>query len=206
MNPEQLLWLTLTSAMVSVGERAKKLLADEEKSGAVPSPGVKPEATLPPDFLTKLDHALQSAKGTTPPPAIVAAAAFGEGDEEIFRGARQRVAWYFRLHLVMAIGLIVIFFGGTAGAVISGIAGGASSWSLVFGGMSLASVFGLFVARPLQMVREAIVTSTRLDLLQFRWTQLAKDCAALPVLRQQMDCRSGAWDTVLKELNTILRG
>jgi hypothetical protein len=206
MNSEQMLWSTLTSAMIPVAKRAISLLTDKEKTGTPASPGVTGDAALPADYLSKLEHSLQSATGTAAPPSILAAAAFSEGEDEVFRRAHQRVAWYFRLHFVMAIGLIVIFLGGAAGTVISGIVGGVSIWSAVFGSLSVASAFGLFVARPLQMVREAVVTSTRLELLQFRWTQLAKDCAALPALKKQMQCRSDAWETAIKELTAILKG
>jgi hypothetical protein len=192
--------------MVPVAERSRKLLTDRAKSAGAAGPTAAAQAALPPAFIARLEQAVQSVgSGGKPPPGIVAAAAFGEGEEEVCRGARARVAWYFRLNLVLAIGLIVIFLGGAGGAVVSGIVKGVSAWAAVFGGVSLASVFGLFVARPLKMVKEAIVASTRLDLLQFRWVQLSQDCAGLGTLGEQVDCRSQAWETVIKELNAVVQ-
>src|SRR5215470_8215453 len=112
MKPEAILWSALHSAMRPLAQRAYRDLKDIERSGAAATPADAAAA-----FRDQLEQALQSTAVDTAPPGPVAAAALGEGFDGVFSEARRGAAWYFRLHLVMAIGMVVIFLGGAGGAV-----------------------------------------------------------------------------------------
>jgi hypothetical protein len=196
VKPETMLWSVLNSAMRPLAERAYRDLKDTERAAT-------PAAEAAPQFRAQLEQALQSLAAETTVPGPVAAAAFGEDLDGVFRTARARAAWYFALNLALAIGMTGIFLGGVGGAVIAAVGWGANIWAAVFGGLSIVSAFALFITRPLQMVQAALLNMQRIDYLQLRYKQQLQDCSALPRLQQRMDCRTQAWNAMKADLETI---
>jgi hypothetical protein len=199
MNTEQLIWSAFNSAMVPLAQRAVKDLEDVQRGAAVGS-----KVELPTDAGVKLKEALQSINSTAPPLPPVAAVALGEDYDGVFKEARQQVSWYFRLHLVLAIGLIAIFLIGVGGAVVSAIVEkGASIWSAIFGGVSITSAFGIFATRPLQMIQAAIIVANRIDLVQLRYKGDLEDCTQFATLDEKRTCREKAWTAMKQELDLL---
>ncbi len=193
-------WSALNSAMLPLARRAYDDLNDQTKRG-VEAQG---PPDVPPELLAQLGGAVQAAPSGGPPPPLIAAAALGEDYDGVFRAARRRAAWYFALHLVVATGTIVIFLGAGGGAVVSAVGWGVSVWTWVFGGLSVGSAFGWFVTRPLRMLQVALVTITRLDLLQLRHKQRVRDCERHRTLTERMDCRTQAWNALKEELDVLV--
>ncbi len=202
MEANELFWSALNKAMIPVAQRVYDDSTAAHRGKGVPGADGQ---LLTLQFLEKLRQALSASPGSAPSPAPVAAAALGEDYEGVIRDARKRHAWMFRLNFAMASGMILIFLGGAAGAVISAVGWGLNIWTAVFGGTSLVGVFGHFVKSPLQMVYVALMNSTRLDFLCLRYKQLLQKCEQFPTLQEQMDCAERAWEEVRNELDAMLK-
>jgi hypothetical protein len=187
------LWSILNSAMRPLAEEVYRDLRDSERGA--PAGLSQEHATV---IKGELAEALKLPIGDEPPPTPVAVAALSF--DGLFGDARRRAAWYFRLHLLLAIGMVSLFLGGAGGALVSAVGWGINIWAIVFGGLSVTSAFGLFIDRPFQMVYSALVSVQRIDYLQLRYKQLLADCAALPDLQARMDCRANAWNTMRNDL------
>jgi hypothetical protein len=106
----------------------------------------------------------------------------------------------FRLNLGVAIILAIILLGGIAAAVFSAVFLRNSIWSVVFGGVSVADLLGIYVWKPLSVINASLLATQRLEMLQLRLSQQLSTCAQHRNLEERITCQTVVWESIQKEL------
>ena len=118
---------------------------------------------------------------------------------EFYAGARRRIALAFRLSVGLALALAIILFGGIAATIVSGLAGHAA-WSATFGGVSVASLLGVYAYKPLAAISEATVASQRLEIIHAQLANQLKACTEQLDLDKRIRCQTAVWNAIQKEM------
>lgn len=134
----------------------------------------------------------------------VGAMALSISPTAVFLSARRRIDLVFRLNLAIAISLAVLLLGGIGGAIVSGAVFAKPTWALVFGGISVADIIGVYAFKPLAAINEALVATQRLDALHLRLRQQLDTCGQLSDLKERIKCQTTVWDAIQRELATLV--
>ncbi len=130
----------------------------------------------------------------------IGAIALSISSESVLFSARRRIELVFRINLALAIALAVIFMGGIAGAIVSALAFGNSSWILVFGGVSAADILGVLAFKPLKEIHKALIATQRLDILHLSLQKQLELCDQHKDLEDRFRCQTKVWEAIQAEL------
>jgi hypothetical protein len=125
-----------------------------------------------------------------------------DSSPEFYAVSRQRIALAFRLSVGLSVTLAFILFGGIAATIVSGLMGHAA-WSATFGGVSGASLLGIYAYKPLAAISEAVVASQRLEIINARLANQLMECAQQADLDKRIRCQDAVWDAVQKEISAM---
>lgn len=123
--------------------------------------------------------------------------------DHVFRDARRRIDLVFKLNLGVAIILALILLLGLGGAVVSAVFLGRDIWAMVFGGVAMADIIGLFIFKPLTAINAAIIASQRLDVIHLRVREQLTLCNEHADLERRIKCQSKVWDTMQREFAAL---
>ena len=130
----------------------------------------------------------------------IGAIALSISSESVFRSARRRIDLVFRINLALAITLAVILIGGIAGAIVSALVFGNSSWAIVFGGVSVADIIGVLAFKPLKEINRALIATQRLDILHLSLQKRLELCDQHKTLEGRFRCQTEVWEAIQAEL------
>lgn len=142
-------------------------------------------------------------RSLTTPPTEVGATVLAISSDAVFRDARKRIDLVFKLNLALAIILAVILLGGIAGAIISAVFFEKTIWTLVFGGMSVADVIGVYALKPLTAINAAVIATQRLEAIHLRLSEQLKVCAEHEKLDDKIKCQTTVWEAIEHDLSTL---
>ena len=148
---------------------------------------------------------LRRRAGRPPEPlatSVVGAVALSLDPDAVYRDSRRRINAALRLRWAFAIVLASVLVVGIAGVVATALVAGRDTATLVFGGMAFADVLVLALTRPFQLINEAHLDSTRLEVAFLRLRDHLEQCDKLPDSRQ-LTCRGKAWDRMQSELRAL---
>jgi hypothetical protein len=133
----------------------------------------------------------------------VGGAALGISADEVVASARRRIELVFRINLGIAIALAVIFIGGIAGALVSSLVLGKSTWAVAFGGLSTVDLLGVYAFKPLKVINRALVSSQRLDAVHLRLREQLDGCRQLGTMEERMKCQTQIWEAIETQLASL---
>jgi hypothetical protein len=84
---------------------------------------------------------------------------------ELFRSTRQRLSSTWAIGIVMTVVLFVLFISMVVTAVVSGVILDKPMFSIVFGGISFASLLTVVIWKPYEMTFWATITTQRLEMI-----------------------------------------
>jgi hypothetical protein len=122
---------------------------------------------------------------------------------EFFDKARSRIALVFRLNIILSVTLAAILLAAIAAAVVTGLQG-KNTWALIFGGVSVVDIAGVFVLRPLSAITGAVIASQRLEVIHMRLLHQLQSCAAHSDLDKRLKCQTNVWNTIQRELTAMV--
>ena len=125
-----------------------------------------------------------------------------DSSPEFYAVSRQRTALAFRLSIGLSLVLALILFGGIAATIVSGLMGHAA-WTAAFGGVSGASLLGVYVYKPLAAINEAVVASQRMEIINARLASQLKTCAQYHDMDKRIKCQDAVWKAVQKEMSAM---
>jgi hypothetical protein len=134
---------------------------------------------------------------------LIAAVALAISPESVFQDARRRANAVYRFHLVTTIALAGILIGAVICAVVFSVVSREPIWLLVFGGVSAADVLGLYLYKPLTVMRDALVATQRIDTAYLRLQQQLDACSQYTDLTERISCQTAVWDKVTGELTSL---
>ena len=176
--------------MYSIGEivqRSQYLSADTLELSRIATGRVKTSKALPP-----------------PAPAReVGSIALAFSPESVFGEARRRIRLVFRLNLGITVALALILLGGISGSVILGGLLEQSKWALIFGGVSVADLLGVYAFKPLKAIYEALFATQRLDTVHLRLYEQLRSCTEHENLSERINCQTQVWEAIQRELTAI---
>lgn len=83
----------------------------------------------------------------------------------LFESTKQRLGQAWRLGVIMTIVLFALVVALLMAAVVSGLVLNKTTYSIVFGGLSVTSLFTVVIWKPYDMVFRATMTVQRLDMI-----------------------------------------
>jgi hypothetical protein len=92
---------------------------------------------------------------------------------------------------------------GIGGAIYSGLFLHSNVWPLVFGGVTVVDLAGVYVLKPVAAINRALLATQQIDLLYLRLREGLKDCESLPDPKAFIECRNAVWDRVWADLSAL---
>lgn len=136
--------------------------------------------------------------------ANIAPAAADSPDQirALFKETKKRLALGWNVGLIMTIVLFAVFVGMAITAVVTGLVFDKPTYSIIFGGVSAASFFGVVIWKPYDKMFQTIATLQRLDIvlagLEERWVA----CRARPE-QDRASCIAEANQAALDQMAQI---
>jgi hypothetical protein len=121
----------------------------------------------------------------------------------VFSDARKRIERVFRLNVILLLALAVLLLIGIGGAIYSALVWQQNMWTLIFGGVAVADVIGIYVFKPITAINRALVSTQQLDLLYLRLREGLKGCEELQDVNEKLACRDALWDKVWEDLSAL---
>jgi hypothetical protein len=118
---------------------------------------------------------------------------------DFFLTARKRIALAFRLNVSLALALAFILLGGIV-LSIGGALTGHGGLSVVFAGVSVADLLGVYAFKPLAEISSTVVASQRLEIIHMRLLNQLLSCAEQPDLEKRLCCQADVWNAIQRDL------
>ncbi len=134
--------------------------------------------------------------------AITRAGAALDSDA-VFSDARQRIERVFRLNVILLLTLALLLLVGIGGAIYSALFLDQNTWTLVFGGVAVADLIGIYVFKPITAINRALVSTQQLDMLYLRLREGLRGCDTLADVNEKLACRDKVWDKVWEDLSAL---
>jgi hypothetical protein len=132
--------------------------------------------------------------------AEIGATALAISPDGTFANARRRSDRVFKLYLVITIALAVIFVASLLGALVSALVFGRAVLAIVFAGATLADVVAALIFQPLSVMKDALLSVQRLDLIHLRLQEQLKTCSEHETLEPRIRCQNQVWNVAMKEI------
>lgn len=123
--------------------------------------------------------------------------------DTVFSDARKRIERVFRLNVILLLTLAILLLVGIGGAIYSALFLQTSTWTLIFGGVAVADLIGIYVFKPITAINRALVSTQQLDLLYLRLREGLKGCDELQDVNEKLACREALWDKVWEDLSAL---
>ncbi len=123
--------------------------------------------------------------------------------KKLFEDANKRLQSTWRIGIFMTITLFVIFIGMLIIAVVTGLLTGQSTYIIVFGGVSAASILTALIWKPYDKAFQALTTTQRLDMILIGLEHEWNACSKLEKPEEQMTCIREANKSALEEIAKV---
>jgi hypothetical protein len=130
-------------------------------------------------------------------------AAVALDSDAVFSDARRRIERVFQLNVILLLILAVLLLVGIGGAIYAALFLDRNSWALIFGGVAVADIIGIYVFKPITAINRALVATQQLDLLYLRLREGMKGCEELSDVNEKIACRDAVWDRIWADLSSL---
>lgn len=129
-------------------------------------------------FVASLSHPSPAPEGgaLSGPPPEIAGLALAFSPELVFRIARKRISFYFKLNAGICFVLASLGLIGIGGGLCAALVFEKFQWAVVLGGLGIGSWVGLFVFKSLDRIRDALNATIALEFLVLRLQQQLETC------------------------------
>jgi hypothetical protein len=122
---------------------------------------------------------------------------------DIFQNGKDRLRSTWVLSISMTITLFTLFVGMAIAAVVMGIISGKSMYPIVFGGLSVTSLFTVILWKPYDKAFQATITIQKLEIilvgLEEEWTV----CLSIANSDERASCVRSANKSALDEMSKL---
>ena len=204
MSSTELVALSLTAAAAPLVKTAAALEKQPQPAGLAQLDLASLAVVDGPLALSRA--AVDEEKGSalnSPAGQVITRAGLALDADAVFADARRRIENVFRLNVALLAALALILLIGIGGAIYSGLFLHSNVWPLVFGGVTVVDLAGVYVLKPVAAINRALLATQQIDLLYLRLREGLKDCESLPDPKAFIECRNAVWDRVWADLSAL---
>ena len=174
--------------------------AEEAPAHGVIGSEAAPEANVD---LAAVVRAVSEATGGTAVPPPLAGAALAEDSTGVFAAVQRRnnITWWASFLIIVV--LAAILLGGVIGALITVLAGGASPWTALFGGISAVDLLTFILTRPEQALDRAGRKANQYELLFAKYQFQFAACLQQQTLQDRYNCTQQVWASLQQDINAL---